>query len=156
MLDSQRIVIYCDGACSGNQRRSNTGGWGAILQYGGRVKEIYGGELDTTNQRMELTACIKALEQVKRPGYEIDVYTDSAYLFNCITRKWYLNWQRNGWKNARKEPVENRDLWERLLTLLSLHRVTFHKVAGHSADKLNERADKLARLGIARVRKSVE
>ena len=154
MPDIKRITIYCDGACSGNQHRTNTGGWGAILKYGDTVKEIYGGEPNTTNQRMELTACIRALEQIKSTGYGIDVYTDSAYLANCMLQKWYVAWQRNGWKNAKKDPVENRDLWEKLITFLPLHKITFHKVAGHSGDELNERADELARLGIAGVKKA--
>ncbi|MHB8086086.1 MAG: ribonuclease H family protein, partial [Dehalococcoidia bacterium] len=119
MPATDKIIIYCDGACSGNQYRVNAGGWGAILRHRGTVKEIYGGELNTTNQRMELTACIKALEMIKSPGHHIEVYTDSAYLVNCILRKWYLTWQKNGWKNANRQPVENRDLWERLLALLS-------------------------------------
>lgn len=153
MLEKDKIIIYCDGACSGNQNRINTGGWGAILKYKGKVKEICGGEADTTNQRMELTACIRALEEIKTSGYMIDIYTDSAYLANCILQKWYVKWQKNGWKNAKKEPVENRDLWEKIISLLSLHKVTFHKVAGHSGNELNEKADELARTGIATVKK---
>ncbi len=123
------------------------------MRHQGRVKEIYGGELNTTNQRMELTACIKALELIKTPGHLIEVYTDSAYLVNCIQKKWYLTWQKNGWKNANRQPVENRDLWERLLDLLSKYKVLFHKVAGHAGDELNERADELARQGISHVKK---
>ena len=124
------------------------------MKHGDRIKEIYGGELNTTNQRMELTACIKALEQIKAAGYTVEVYTDSAYLANCIQRKWYLTWQKNGWKNARREPVENRDLWERLLKLLSLHKVHFHKVTGHAGLEMNERADELARRGVSIAKKS--
>lgn len=153
MPAKDKIIIYCDGACSGNQHRENAGGWGAILRYGDKAKEIYGGEANTTNQRMELTACIKALEQIKPGGYAVDIFTDSAYLANCILQKWYINWQKNGWKNAKKEPVENRDLWEKIISYLPLHKITFHKVAGHSGDELNERADELARTGIAMVKK---
>ncbi len=153
MPGTDKIIIYCDGACSGNQYHVNAGGWGAILRHGGRVKEIYGGELNTTNQRMEVMACIKALEQIKSTGLLIEVYTDSAYLVNCMQKKWYLTWQKNGWQNAKKQPVENRDLWERLLGLLSKYQVHFHKVAGHSGDELNERADELARQGISHVKK---
>ncbi len=156
MPGADKIIIYCDGACSGNQYRTNTGGWGAILRYKDRVKEVYGGEINTTNQRMELTACIKALELVKTRGRSIEVYTDSAYLFNAMTRKWYLNWQRNGWRNYNKKPVENRDLWERLLKLLALHKVIFKKVAGHTGDELNERADGLARQGITDIKKTLQ
>ncbi|MCX6004270.1 MAG: ribonuclease HI [Chloroflexi bacterium] len=147
------MIIYCDGACSGNQFQKNIGGWGAILRYKDSVKEIYGGEINTSNQRMELTACIKALEQLKPGDHEITVYTDSAYLFNCIHKKWYLNWQKNGWRNARKQPVENRDLWERLLNLTASQKVDFRKVAGHSGDELNERADTLAKKGIEEAKK---
>ena len=154
MVSQGKIIIYCDGACSGNQYRSNAGGWGAILQHGDLLKEIHGGELDTTNQRMELTACIMALERLKSGKYSIEVYTDSAYLVNCINNKWYMGWQKNGWKNADKKPVVNRDLWERLLALLSLYKVSFIKVAGHSGNKLNERADELARQGIEKVKKA--
>jgi ribonuclease HI len=148
MPGTERIIIHCDGACSGNQRRINKGGWGAVLQQGSRVKEIHGGEQNTTNQRMELTACIRALEQVKSGKYDVEVYTDSAYLVNCMQKQWYAAWQRNGWRNAARKPVENRDLWEKLLSLISLYTVRFFKVTGHSGNKLNERADELARQGI--------
>ena len=143
------IIVYCDGACSGNQFGTNRGGWGSVLQHGERTKEICGGERNTTNQRMELTACIRALEQIKSHDIPVAVYSDSAYLVNCMHKRWYINWRRNGWKNAKKEPVENRDLWERLLELLDQHTVTFHKVQGHAGVELNERADTLARQGIA-------
>jgi len=148
MPGMHKIIIYCDGACSGNQYRINTGGWGAILQQGSRLKEIYGGEKNTTNQRMELTACIRALEQIKSGKFDVEVYTDSAYLVNCMQKKWYAAWQRNGWRNAARKPVENRDLWEKLLSLISLYKVRFIKVAGHSGNKLNDRADEIARQGI--------
>lgn len=147
-MQEEKIVIYCDGACSGNQERNNRGGWGAVLKYKDRVKTIYGGEKNTTNNRMELTACIKALEQVRWEKARIDVYTDSAYLVNCIQQGWYKRWQENGWKTAKKKPVENRDLWERLLALLDKHEVTFHKVEGHAGVELNELADELANRGI--------
>jgi len=148
MPGSDKIIIYCDGACSGNQYHRNIGGWGAVLLQGRRMKEIHGSERNTTNQRMELAACIRALEQIKSGKYAIEVYTDSAYLVNCMQRKWYATWQRNGWYNASRKQVENRDLWEKLLSLTSLYKVEFIKVAGHSGDKLNERADELARQGI--------
>ena len=154
MPEKDRIIIYCDGACSGNQYKNNAGGWGAIFKYRDHVKEIHGGELNTTNQRMELMACIRALELVKPDGHIINVHTDSAYLANGINKKWYVNWQRNGWLNSNKKPVENRDLWEKLLSLLSKYKVNLIKVAGHSGDELNERADELARQGITEVKKS--
>ena len=148
MPGTDKIIIHCDGACSGNQYRTNIGGWGAILQQGSRLKEIHGGERNTTNQRMELIACIRALEELKSGKYAIEVYTDSAYLANCMQKKWYVAWQKNGWKNSARKPVENRDLWEKLLSLTSLYKVKFIKVVGHSGNKLNERADELARQGI--------
>jgi ribonuclease HI len=143
-----RIIIYCDGACSGNQSSKNLGGWGAVLKYNDRLKEICGGERNTSNQRMELTACIRALETIKSGDIPIDIYSDSAYLVNCMHDKWYVNWQKNGWKNAKKQSVENRDLWEQLLELLQQHTVRFHKVTGHAGVEMNEKADRLAQQGI--------
>ena len=146
---TEKIVIYCDGACSNNQQKDNRGGWGAILLYQGKTKEISGGERNTTNNRMELLACIRALEAVKNRSLPVEVHTDSAYLANCLLQKWYLRWQRNGWLTAGKKPVENKDLWLRLLALKDkFTHVSFHKVAGHSHVELNERADQLAREAI--------
>ena len=146
------IIVYCDGACSGNQFAHNTGGWGVILQYKNAVKELHGGERDTTNQRMELTACIKALEEIKNKEFPVEIYTDSAYLVNCMNQKWYVKWERNGWKNVKKKPVENKELWQRLLKRMDEFTISFHKVEGHSGVELNERADELARLGIEEAR----
>ncbi|MER3523322.1 MAG: ribonuclease HI [Ignavibacteria bacterium] len=146
------IVIYCDGACSGNQSSNNVGGWGAVLRYREHVKELSGGERNTSNQRMELTACIKALEHIKTTSKPIEIYSDSAYVVNCMTERWYERWRRNGWKNAKKQPVENRDLWERLLELVERYNVTFKKVRGHAGVERNERADALAQEAIARLR----
>ena len=146
-----RIVIYCDGACSGNQSATNVGGWGAVLRYKDKVKEIFGGERNTSNQRMELTACIKALEAVTSNHIPVDIYSDSAYLINCMRDKWYVTWQKNGWKNAKKQPVENQDLWKQLLAELAKRTVRFQKVAGHAGVALNERADQLARTGIQKL-----
>ena len=153
MTAGDKIIIYCDGACSGNQFKTNAGGWGAVLKYKGHVREIHGGELNTSNQRMEVTACIRALEQLTSASHPVEVFTDSAYLANCMQQKWYVRWQQNGWKNAARQPVENRDLWERLLELLGTYKVKFFKVEGHAGDALNERADELARLGIDEARK---
>jgi ribonuclease HI len=144
----EKIIIYCDGACSGNQFKKNKGGWGAILIFKKRGKEICGGEVNTTNQRMELTACIKALEQLKTDEHKVEIYSDSAYLINCMHKKWYVNWEKNGWKNAKKDPVENRDLWEALLDLVEKYNPKFIKVEGHSGVALNEKADELARKGM--------
>jgi len=142
------IKIYCDGACSGNQNKNNIGGWGALLIFNEKIKKINGGEKNTTNQRMELTACIKALEAIKSTKYPIEIYTDSAYLYNCIQQKWYEKWEQNGWKNSKKLPIENKDLWEKLLNLIKKYNPTFIKVKGHSGDKYNDEADKLANIWI--------
>ncbi|MBN2399355.1 MAG: ribonuclease HI, partial [Candidatus Aminicenantes bacterium] len=129
-MSTEKIVIYCDGACSNNQQRQNRGGWGAILQYKNKTREISGAERNTSNNRMELLACIKALETIKDPALSIAVYTDSAYLHNCLIQKWYQRWLINGWLTAAKKPVENKDLWLRLLALKDRFRhITFHKVA---------------------------
>jgi len=147
-----KITIYCDGACSNNQHKENRGGWGAILLYKGKGREISGAEKNTTNNRMELLACIMALEAIKNPTLPVSVFTDSAYLHNCLVQKWYQRWQKNGWLTAGKKPVENKDLW---LTLLALKdrfpHITFHKVAAHSNIALNERADELAKEAIQKL-----
>jgi len=148
----EKIVIYCDGACSNNQQRENRGGWAAILRYKGKAREIYGAEANTTNNRMEIMACIQALEAIKDRSLPVEVFTDSAYLHNCLVQKWYQRWQRNGWLTAGRKPVENKDLWLRLLALKeAFPRITFHKVAGHSNIALNERADQLAREAIRKL-----
>jgi ribonuclease HI len=149
-MEKEKIIIYSDGACSGNQFEENTGGWGAVLRFGDqKEKEIYGGERNTTNNRMELTACIRALQEIKRKDLEIEIYSDSAYIVNCIQQKWYVKWQKNGWKTKAKTPVENKDLWVQLLSLVNKYGVTFKKVKGHANIELNERADTLAKKGIA-------
>jgi len=146
---TEKIIIYCDGACSNNQHKENRGGWGAILLYKGKTKEISGAERNTTNNRMELLACIKALEAVKNRSLPVEVFTDSAYLANCLLQKWYVRWQKNGWQTAGKKPVENKDLWLQLLAIKDkFARVSFHKVAGHSNIALNDRADELAKEAI--------
>lgn len=144
----EKIIIFCDGACSGNQYNNNIGGWGAILKYKDNVKHVYGGERNTSNQRMELTACIKAVESIKVSNINIDVYSDSAYLVNCMNEKWYEKWEKNNWRNSKKKPVENQDLWAKLLSLVRKYNVSFHKVNGHTGVELNELADRLARKGI--------
>ena len=121
------------------------------MSYNGTVKEIHGGERNTSNQRMELTACIRALERITAKDIPVDVFSDSAYLVNCMNQQWYKTWQRNGWKNAKKQPVENKELWTTLLSLIAERTVRFHKVAGHTGVDLNERADELARQGIQEV-----
>ena len=125
------LKIYTDGACSGNQNESNVGGWGAILEFGDTKKELFGGEINTTNNVMELTAVIEAFSALKRDGLKIQVFTDSSYVANCFREKWYVNWQKNGWKNAKKDPVENRGLWEKLIELVEKNQVIFYRVKGH-------------------------
>ena len=125
------LKIYTDGACSGNQNRENIGGWGAILEYGSHKKELYGGEFNTTNNRMEMTALLKAFEAIKLEGQNIWVFSDSSYLMNCFRDKWYVKWQKNGWKNSGKKDVENKDLWQALLPYLDRHEIRFFRVKGH-------------------------
>jgi ribonuclease HI len=142
---SERVVdIYTDGACSGNP---GPGGWGAVLRYGSRVKELCGGEPgQTTNNRMELMAAIQALERLTRP-VGVRLHTDSTYLRDGIT-KWLPRWRRNGWQTADRTPVKNVDLWQRLWTAVSRHRVEWIWIKGHAGDPGNERADALANRGM--------
>jgi ribonuclease HI len=140
------VTAYTDGACRGNP---GPGGWGAVLEAGSQKKELCGGELDTTNNRMELTAAIRALEALKE-SCRIDLYTDSTYVRDGIT-KWLPDWRRRGWKTAARKPVKNKDLWERLAELTDGHSVEWHWVRGHSGHPGNERADALANAGIDRL-----
>jgi ribonuclease HI len=137
------VVIYTDGACSGNP---GPGGWGVVLRWNGTQKELHGSDPQTTNNRMELMAAIQALEALNRPS-RVTLYTDSTYVLNGIT-KWVAGWQRNGWRTAAKKPVKNEDLWRRLVQAMSGHEVSWMWVKGHAGDEGNERADELARLGI--------
>lgn len=177
------LKIYTDGACSGNQNEENIGGWGAILEYGTTQKELFGGEINTTNNRMEMTALIEALSALKKEAQTIEVYSDSSYLMDCFRQKWYVNWQKNGWMTSKKTPVENKELWLRLLDLIEKHTVEFYRVKGHVnldhpstnvsshykkfvewngsrfsmedfryVTKMNNRADKLANMGMDQFR----
>ena len=140
------LKIYTDGACSGNQNSENIGGWGAILEYGSHRKELYGGELNTTNNRMEMMALLRAFEALKLEGQTIWVFSDSSYLMNCFRDKWYEKWLRNGWKTAGKKDVENQDLWKALLPFLEKHDIRFFRVKGHvDPDKKGTDMDKLYR-----------
>jgi ribonuclease HI len=139
----ERVIIHTDGACSGNP---GPGGWGAILQWGDKSREIKGGEANTTNNRMELMAAIMALETLKRPC-TVDLHTDSQYLRNGITT-WIHSWKRKGWVTADKKPVKNKELWQRLEAALGHHKIVWHWVKGHAGHDLNERADELAREGL--------
>jgi ribonuclease HI len=141
------VEIYTDGACSGNP---GPGGWGAILRYDGREREISGGEPATTNNRMEMMAAIQALESLKRP-VPVRLHTDSQYLRDGIT-KWIHGWKKRGWLTAEKQPVKNVDLWQRLETALAAHKVEWIWVRGHAGHPENERADALARQGLAEAR----
>lgn len=141
---NKRVEIFTDGACSGNP---GPGGWGAILRFGDAVKELSGGEALTTNNRMELLAAINGLDALKSPC-EVDLYTDSKYVMDGI-EKWIHGWKRNGWKTADKKPVKNGELWQALDAARQKHKVTLHWVKGHAGHAENERADELAREGMA-------
>jgi ribonuclease HI len=146
-VSDPHVTIYTDGACSGNP---GPGGWGAVLFFGDREKDLKGGEAITTNNRMELMAAIAALEALTRPCI-VDIHTDSQYLRNGIS-SWIHNWKRNGWRTADRKPVKNVELWQRLEAALGEHRVKWHWVRGHAGHQHNERADRLAREGVAAVR----
>ena len=148
---SRRVTIWTDGACSGNP---GPGGWGAVLRYGGHEKDLKGGEALTTNNRMELTAAIEALESLNRPC-EVILHTDSQYLRGGVT-EWIATWKSNGWRTASRKPVKNEDLWRRLDAAAERHAIEWRWVKGHAGDELNERADKLAREGLAPYLRSPE
>ncbi len=143
----KHIILYTDGACSGNPGK---GGWGAILIYNEIKKELSGGEAQTTNNRMELTAVIKGLEALKEPC-QVDIYSDSAYVVNAFLQNWIENWQNNGWRTS-KGMVLNIDLWQKLLELINLHNVSWHKVKGHADNEFNNRCDALARGEIIKIK----
>ena len=143
---TNQITIYTDGACSGNP---GAGGWGALLMSGNKTKEISGFDPSTTNNKMELTAVIVALETLKQPC-NVELYSDSAYVVNAMLQGWLENWKSNGWKGADKKPVKNIDLWQRLDALLAIHNVRFNKVKGHADNPYNNRCDELATGEIAK------
>ncbi len=143
----KQCVIYTDGACSGNP---GPGGWAAVLFYKTQRKELSGGEKETTNNRMELMAAIAALELLLEPC-EVELYSDSAYLVNAFLKSWLANWQRNGWLTSKKQPVENQDLWQRLLRQAERHQISWHKVKGHADSAENNRCDQLAREAILKL-----
>lgn len=140
------VIVYTDGACSKNP---GPGGWAAVMKYGEHIKELSGGEPQTTNQRMEITAVVEALRALKEPC-DVVVHSDSAYVVNCFKQKWYVNWRKNGWRNSKGDPVQNRDLWEALLEEMEKHKVEMKKVKGHAGVAWNERCDELARNAIPR------
>ena len=143
-MTANKVIVHTDGACSGNP---GPGGWGVILDYNGTRKELSGGEALTTNNRMELMAAIVALESLKRPC-PVEMHVDSQYVKDGIT-KWIHGWKKNGWKTADKKPVKNAELWQRLDAALASHKVSWHWVKGHAGHDDNERADALARDGMA-------
>ena len=136
----KKIYAYTDGACSGNP---GPGGWGAILKYGEHVRELSGGEAETTNNRMELTAVIEALSAL-REACEVEICSDSRYVVDAVEKGWVYAWQKKGWKRSNNEPALNVDLWQKLLPLLKRHKVTFKWIKGHSGHPENERCDALA------------
>ncbi len=140
MNDISDVVIYTDGACSGNP---GPGGWAAILMAGGAKKELSGGEANTTNNRMELMGVISGLKALTRPC-NVEVHSDSAYVVNAFSQNWIGKWASNGWKNSAKADVANTDLWKELLELTKIHNVTFVKVKGHADNEYNNRCDELA------------
>ena len=146
----KQVEIFTDGACSGNP---GAGGWGAVLRFGAHEKELSGGEAETTNNRMELTAVIEALTALKEPC-EVTVTTDSKYVVDAIEKGWVYGWQKKNWMRAPGEPVKNPDLWKRLLALLAEHDVTFRWVRGHNGHPENERCDALAVAAIEKVREN--
>ncbi len=136
----KKVELFTDGACSGNP---GAGGWGAILRFGSVEKELSGGEKETTNNRMELTAVIMGLSALKEPC-EVTLVTDSKYVADGITKGWAESWQKNGWRKADKKPALNTDLWEKLLELIKIHKVEINWVKGHAGHPENERCDRLA------------
>ena len=143
----EKVALFSDGACSGNP---GPGGWGVILRFRGVEKELFGGERETTNNRMEMMAIIQGLEALKRP-VAVDIFTDSKYVIDGIT-KYMPTWKKNSWRTADKKPVKNVDLWERMLAAMKPHQLTWNWVKGHNGHPENERADALARDGVAQQR----
>lgn len=144
----EKVSIYTDGACSGNPGK---GGWAAILVYKKHKKEQNGNKKETTNNEMELNAVVEGLNLLKFPC-EVEIYSDSAYIVNSIEKGWIYNWIKNNWKTSTKEPVKNKELWEKLYNLMKIHTVKFIKVKGHSNDELNNRCDELAKEAIEKIK----
>lgn len=136
----KEVIIYTDGACSGNP---GPGGWGALLIWNGTEKELSGGEPNTTNNRMEMMAIIEGLRALKEKCH-VKIHSDSALIINAFNKHWITNWQKRGWKKSNKKPVENQDLWKEMLRVMSPHKVDWIKVKGHSTNELNNRVDRIA------------
>ncbi len=145
MINPPHVIIYTDGACSGNP---GPGGWGVLLKFGRHEKELSGGATETTNNRMELQAAVEALQALKK-NCQVDFYTDSEYVRRGIT-EWIKNWKRRGWKTAGKKPVKNQDLWRALDAAAQTHQINWYWVKGHAGHPENERVDELARMAIPR------
>lgn len=140
-----QIKIYTDGACRANGTKNALGGWAYAIIYNDELRlEEWGNEKETTNNRMEMMAVVEALKNFTDLDEEIVICTDSAYIYNCIKQKWYVNWQKNGWVNAAREPVKNKDLWEQIIPYFSNPLISFEKIKGHHGDKWNEYVDRLA------------
>ncbi len=146
----KKVILYTDGACSGNP---GMGGWASILRCGGHEKVLSGGEKETTNNRMELMGVISGLEALKEPC-EIEVYSDSAYVVNAFLQDWVSYWLMSGWRTKGKTPVQNVELWQRLLNAMQNHKVVWNKVKGHADNELNNRCDEIARGEIEKLKKS--
>lgn len=144
----EKVIIYTDGACSGNP---GPGGWGSILMYKDNKKEIFGGKANTTNNVMELTAVIEALKLLKYPC-EVEIYSDSAYVVNAFNQGWIYNWIKNKWMTSGKGPVKNKEIWQELYSLTQKHKVKFIKVKGHSDNEFNNRCDEMARNSIKNIK----
>ncbi|MDR9415175.1 MAG: ribonuclease HI [Gracilimonas sp.] len=140
MSKKPEVIVYTDGACSGNP---GPGGWGAVLRWNGKEKELSGGASQTTNNRMEMQAVIEALNALKKPCL-VKIHSDSALIINAFTQGWIKSWQKRGWRKSNKKPVENKELWQQMLEAMKLHEVHWIKVKGHAGIELNERADRLA------------
>ena len=143
----EKVIIYTDGACSGNP---GPGGWGAVLMYKGTKKEISGAKNNTTNNVMELTAALEGLKMLKFPC-EVELYSDSAYLVNGFSQGWIYNWQKNNWQTSNKEPVKNKEIWQEIYKMTQTHKVKFIKVKGHADNEFNNRCDELARNAIKKL-----
>ena len=143
----EKVIIYTDGACSGNP---GPGGWGAVLMYKGTKKEISGAKNNTTNNVMELTAALEGLKMLKFPC-EVELYSDSAYLVNGFSQGWIYNWQKNNWQTSNKEPVKNKEIWQEIYKMTQTHKVKFIKVKGHANNEFNNRCDEMAREAISKL-----
>ncbi len=137
------VNIYSDGACSGNQNDINIGGWGTILEMGEHTKELYDGDKNTTNNKMELTALLEGLKCLKRYNLKLNIYSDSAYVINGLTQKWYVNWEKNGWKTSQKKPVENKELWEQIISIIKkIDNISYFHIKGHLDINNSKEVDK--------------